>query len=164
LDRIVKRSDKLAFYGIPQEDGSYIYARMTGFTDISMSKNPKEFTRQYVDEDFEQTDIVGFSPAVSYSFDQYQQNMVHEDIINISDNELVGDEAVRPIIMVDMTKKHATENAYRAIKRDFSIIPESEGRGTDAYIYSGRFKVKGEKTAGFAASDDNFETITFTDE
>ena len=59
-----KRSDIVAFYGI--ED---TFHRMRGFTEGSISKNPKEYSRQYIDEDGEQTDVVGYSPSMSYAFD-----------------------------------------------------------------------------------------------
>ena len=49
---LMKRSDKVAFYGIKAAEGdTYTYHRMQGFTDISTSKNPIEYSRQYVDEE-----------------------------------------------------------------------------------------------------------------
>ena len=157
---LVKRSDKVAFYGIKAAEGdTYTYHRMQGFTDMSTSKNPIEYSRQYVDEDFEQADVVGYSPSIAYGFDQFTGNAVHEDIVRISDDELLGTEAVRPIVMVDMSK---TED--NAVKRDFAVIPDSEGDSTDAYTYSGNLKVKGDKIKGTATSADGWQTITFTEE
>ena len=52
MSNIVKRSEKIPFYGI-SVDGKVVFARMTGFTEISVNKNPIEHKRQYVDEDFE---------------------------------------------------------------------------------------------------------------
>ena len=157
---LMKRSDKVAFYGIKAAEGdTYTYHRMQGFTDISTSKNPIEYSRQYVDEEFEQSDVVGYSPSIAYGFDQFAGNKVHEDIVKISDDELLGTEAVRPIVMVDMSK---TED--NAVKRDFAVIPDSEGDSTDAYTYSGNLKVKGDKIKGTATSADGWQTITFTEE
>ena len=157
---LMKRSDKVAFYGIKAAEGdTYTYHRMQGFTDISTSKNPIEYSRQYVDEEFEQSDVVGYSPSIAYGFDQFTGNAVHEDIVRISDDELLGTEAVRPIVMVDMSK---TED--NAVKRDFAVIPDSEGDSTDAYTYSGNLKVKGDKIKGTATSADGWQTITFTEE
>lgn len=157
---LMKRSDKVAFYGIKAAEGdTYTYHRMQGFTDISTSKNPIEYSRQYVDEEFEQSDVVGYSPSIAYGFDQFVGNAVHEDIVKISDDELLGTEAVRPIVMVDMSK---TED--NAVKRDFAVIPDSEGDSTDAYTYSGNLKVKGDKIKGTATSADGWLTITFTEE
>lgn len=148
---LVKRYEKLAFYGVPGENGgTATYHRMKGFTELSISKNPKEYSRQYVDEKTEQTDITGYSTSISYAFDRYEGQAVHEDIIRITDDELVGDEAVRTIIVVDMTDGNNTAG-YSAVKRDFAVVPDSEGSSLDAYTYSGSFKARGES-----------ETVTVT--
>lgn len=158
MNSLFKRCDKLAFYGVPQEDGSVIYKRMTGFTEISTQKQPKEYKRQYVDEEFETSDVVGYSPAISYSFDRFSGNDVHDDIVKITDDELLGLEAVRSIIVVDM--KSETDGGCEAISRDFSVIPDSEGGSLDAYTYSGSFKANSAKKRGIAKSDDDWETVT----
>jgi len=155
---MVKRSDKVAFYGVPGEGGKYVFHRMKGFTEISTSKNPKEYSRQYIDEAFETADVTGFSPSISYSFDQYIGDAAQEDLVKICDEELLGSDAVRPIVMVDITKE--TNNA---IMRDFAVIPDSEGGSTDAYTYSGSFKAHGKKVLGTATSDDDWQTITFAE-
>jgi hypothetical protein len=153
---ILKRSDKLAFYGVPGEGGEYTYHRMKGFSTLSTAKNPKEYSRQYVDEESERTDVVGYSPSMSFTLDRAKDNAVHDDIISIYDNEKVGADAVRPIIIVDMTA-----DAVNAISRNFAVIPDAEGDGTDAYVYSGTFKATGEKIVGTATSSDEWQTITF---
>ena len=153
---LVKRSDKVAFYGVPGEGGDFVYHRLKGFTEISTSKNPKEYSRQYIDEAFETSDVTGFSPSISYAFDQFVGNAAQEDLVKICDEELLGSNAVRPIIMVDITK-----TADNAIMRDFAVIPDSEGGSTDAYTYSGSFKAHGGKVHGTATSEDDWQTITF---
>ena len=45
-----------------------------------------------------------------------------------------------------MTSTGATDGKKVAYKRDFAVIPDSEGDGTDAYTYSGTFKTKGVST------------------
>ena len=161
-NRLFKRCDKLAFYGVPQEDGSIIFKRMTGFTEISTQKQPKEYKRQYVDEEFETSDVVGYSPAISYNFDRFSGNDVHEDIVRITDNELLGTDAVRTIVVVDM--KSAEDGVCSAVSRDFSVVPESEGGSLDAYTYSGSFKANSAKKSGTAQSEDGWETILFAEE
>ncbi len=153
---ILKRSDKVAFYGVPAAEGEYTFHRMKGFDEISTSKNPKEYSRQYVDEEFEQTDVVGYNPSISFGFDRIKANAVHDDIVAIYNDEKVGADAVRPIIMVDIADG-------TAIRRDFAVIAESEGSGTDAYKYSGTFRVKGDKVVGTASSADEWQTVTFAE-
>ena len=76
IKKLVQRSKKVAFYKVGDK-----YERMTGFTSMSKSSNPKEYSRQYVDEDGEVTDVTGYSPSIDYAFDQYENNAVHDDIV-----------------------------------------------------------------------------------
>ena len=158
MKNLIKRSDKIAFYGVKGDDG-VTYKRMTGFTDMTISKNPKEYTRQYIDEDFEQSDVVGFSPSISFTFDSYLDNDIHRDISDISEQEFIGDDAIRDIIIVDLNKEE--DDGCYAVKRAFSVIVDTEGASSDAYQISGTLKVKGEKVFGVATSLDNWESCTF---
>ena len=97
---IVMRTGKLAFYKCL---GESVYRRMEGFTELSNSKGTKEYTRQYVDEDFERTDVSGYSPEISYAFDRYKAHPVLDDIIYITENELIGQAMVRDFVVLDMT-------------------------------------------------------------
>ena len=144
---IVKRSGRLPFYEV---DGSL--CRMQGFTELSTSKKPIEYSRRYIDEDFERNDIVGYSTQISYSFDMFSGDKVHEDIARIADNELLGTEAVRSIVLVDFTKPSG--DGYVAAKREFTVLPDSEGDSTDAYTYSGAMKAAGTPVHGIAVSSD----------
>lgn len=143
---IVQRAKKLAFYGVPQDE-QVIYYRMKGFTKLETEKNPSEYSRQYVDELFEETDVTGYSPSVLYEFDRYADNPVHSDMVMMTDEELVGDDAVRTLIMADLALPNP-DGTFPAVCREFAVIPDSEGEGTDAYIYTGTFRAKGEKVSG----------------
>ena len=161
MSAVVKRCKKLAFYGVPTiTDGetAYTFYRMKWFDDITTSKNPKEYSRQYVDEEFEQTDVVGYNPSISFGFDRFTDDAVHEDLVEIFNSEKVGADAIRPIIMVDLESDEKS-----AIMRDFSVVAENEGSGTDLYKYSGSFRVKGEKVFGRAESTDDWQTCSFAE-
>lgn len=162
MAEVVKRSDKVAFFGVA-DGNSVTYHRMKGFTDISISKNPKEYARQYVDEEFERTDVVGYATSMSYGFDQHTGDAVHEDIASIHDGELLGSDAVRSIIVVDFTKAGNDDASFVARKRDFSVIPDSEGNSMDAYTYSGTLKTAGDTVVGLATTEDGWETCSFTE-
>lgn len=161
MSEVVKRSDKVAFYGVAEGD-SVTFHRMKGFTDISISRNPKEYSRQYVDEEFERTDVVGYATSMSYGFDQHVGDAVHEDIAAVHNSELLGTDAVRSIIIVDFTQKGSADKTFVARKRDFAVIPDGEGDSMDAYTYSGTLKTAGETIVGTAVSADEWETCTFT--
>ena len=156
MPTMVQRSDKVAFYGV---NGGY--TRMTGFTSLSTAKNAKEYSRQYVDQAFEDSDVIGYSPSIGYSFDQYTGNAVHTDLVAVSDSELVGSSAVREIIVVDKTVAGGAVGSFVARKRSFAVIPDADGDGTDSYAYSGNFKTKSVVTVGEATTTDGWQTITF---
>lgn len=160
---ITKRSEKIPFMGI-KKDQTVTYHRLKGFTEFSKSANAKEYSRQYIDEDFEQADVVGYSPSVSYAFDLDSSNEVHKDLVSIADNELCGSAAVRSIVIVDLSTESATEGAYSAVCRDFAVIPDAEGDSTDAYTYSGSMKAKTKVIKGTATTTDEWQTLTFTAE
>ena len=161
MNEIVKRSDKVAFYGVLDGE-SVVYHRMKGFTEMSVSKNPKEYQRQYIDESFERTDVVGYGTAISYGFDQHAGDCVHDDLVSICQGELLGKNAVRAIVIVDFTTP-SQDGTYVARKRDFAVIPQGEGDSMDCYTYSGTFKTAGDIVVGTAKTTDNWETCTFTE-
>lgn len=170
MDTILKRSDKKAFYGIPgASSGEPTFKRMRGFTEFSISRNPTEYSRRYVDEDSERTDVTGYSMSCSYAFDEFSGDDVHADIINITDNELIGADAQRDIVIVDFSQE-AAGSGYKAIKRTFSVIADSEANSTDAYTYSGNLRATGDVVHGTATistpaggNSKTVLTVTFTE-
>ena len=158
MDNIAKRSDKVAFLKVGGASGTY--KRMRGFTEFSLNKNPIEYSRRYVDERTERNDVVGYSPEISYSFDKFSGDDVHADIISVNDSEKVGQDAVRSIVIVDISATGTNKPAY---EREWAIIPDTEGNDTDAYTYSGTLKANGEIVSGTAASSDDWQTCTFTE-
>jgi hypothetical protein len=132
---------------------------MRGFTTLSGSKNSMEYSRQYVDEEFETTDVVGFSPSVDFGFDQYKNDPVHEEMVEILDGEYTGTEARRNIVVVDFSQSE--NGGYRATKREYAIIGDSEGDSMDAYTYSGTFRATGKRITGTATLNADNSVATF---
>ncbi len=159
---MIKRSEKLAFMEVENE-GASVFKRMTGFTEFSISKNPKEYSRKYIDEDMERSEVVGYSPTISYKFDTDPENGVHQYLCKIADRELFGADAVCNIIIVDLSKQNENNEA-EAVMRKFSVIPENEGDDRDTYTVSGSFKAAGVKKFGVAKSEDDWQTVTFMEE
>lgn len=159
-ETIVPRHKMLGFYGVPETSGgtvSITYRRMRYFTELTKNKNAEEHERKYVDEKSKRSDIVGYFESVSYAFDRYRGNAVLEDIAKIGDRELVGDDAKRNIIWVDV-------DTGEAHKRDYAVIPESEGGDANTYTHSGNLKASGELVFGTVTSADDWMTVTFTEE
>ena len=160
--KLIKRSDKVSFLGCV-DNGTETFNRMRGFTTLSGSKNPIEYSRQYVDEEFETTDVVGFSPSVEFGFDQYTEDPVHEEMVEILDGEATGTEARRNIVTVDFSQP-ATGGGYKATKREYAIIGDADGDSLDAYTYSGTFRSTGKRITGTATLNADSSVATFTED
>jgi hypothetical protein len=126
---------------------------MKGFTALSTAKNPKEYTRQYVDEVGEDTDVVGYSPSLEFALDQWLADESQKPIIDIIDGELTGDDAKVSIVTVDLS----TDAPHTAVQRKYVVVAGTEGDGLDAYTYAGTLKaVAGTRVVGTATSTDEF--------
>lgn len=159
---MIKRSEKLAFMEVGDGENK-VFKRMTGFTEFSLSKNPKEYSRKYIDEDMERSEVVGYSPAISYKFDTDPENDVHQFLTKVADYELLGENAECNIIVADLSSIDEQGGA-KAIMRKFSIIPQNEGDDKDTYTVSGSFKAAGAKTFGTVTSADSWQTVTFKED
>lgn len=155
---MVKRSERLAFMRVI-DGNTPVYKRMTGFTEFAISNNPKEYTRKYIDENTERSDVVAYSPTVSYKFDMESGNLVHEFFASVSENEYCGESAECSIIIADLSKYDVSGTP--AVMRTFSIIPQNEGDDKDAYTVSGTLKAVGRRTLGRVKTADKWQTVTF---
>ena len=90
----------------------------------------------------------------------YAENLVHEKIVKITDDELTGDEALVKILIVDFSK--TSGNGYEARLRTYSTVPDTEGDSTDAYTYSGTFRKNSNMTKGIATLNSDNTVATFT--
>ncbi len=161
---MIKRSEVVAFMGIGAGE-ELTYIRMKGFTEMSVSKNPKEYSRKYVDEDSERTDVTGYSQSMSYKFDYDPEDAVHAKLKEIADRELTGSAAAVSIVVVDLSKAASEGGSdFKAIKRNFAVVPSGEADDADTYTVSGDFKASGEKVFGTATTADEWQTATFTAE
>lgn len=133
--KLVLRADKVAFMAVGETP---TYHRMRGFKSLPTAKNPIEYSRTYVDMYQEVTDVVGVSESKDFEFDQYVNDPVHDVLVGMIDGELLGSDAVVKILTVD---KGTT--GVNAILREYNVIPDTSGDGTEAYTYSGRFVASG---------------------
>lgn len=159
--QLVTRNKKVAFMDVSTTSIAN-FLRMTKFTEISKSKNPTEYSRSYVDEDGEVTDVTGYSEELSYNFDLHTGNLVHEKLVDITDNEKTGADALVRILIVDFTKTKGT--GYEARLRTYSVVPDTEGDATEAYTYSGAFRKNSTMTVGVATMSEDNTVATFVAE
>lgn len=159
--RMVKRHQRVAFMNTSTEDGTPKYERMTGFTALTNSKNPIEYSRQYVDQESEDNDVVGYSPSISYSFDRHTNTPVHEVIARVHDGELTGTDALVDIVVIDLFDPGSGEGNYVARKRTWAIVPDGDGDGNDALVYTGSFKSKSGVEEGTATLSADGKILTY---
>lgn len=161
--KLVGRHKRVAFMDVTGDGETY--TRMTGFTSLSDGKNSTEYSRQYVDEASERSDVVGYAPSMDYEFDLYTNDAVQKKLATITDDELLGSDAQVTVVVVDLfDEKTGESTTCTARKRDWSVIPDTEGDGTDALIYKGSLKAAGEIIKGTATTTDSWQTCTFTAE
>lgn len=102
---------------------------------------------------------------VDYEFDLYMNDAVQKKLATITDDELLGSDAQVTVVVVDLfDEKTGESTTCTARKRDWSVIPDTEGDGTDALIYKGSLKAAGEIIKGTATTTDIWQTCTFTAE
>lgn len=128
-----------------------------GFTTFPEAKNPKEYTRKYVNNKTEKTDVIGYSPSISYSVDYITNEPCVQEVVEIHEKEYVGTATHRNIVSVNCWDEKS-DGEYAATKRTFAIIPSNKGDGTDALIYTGTMKAVSDIEHGTF----NRETKAFT--
>lgn len=167
-EALVMRADRRMFMGVTSGETT-TYKRMVGFSTLTESKNPSEYSRKYVDNYSETVDVTGISASYDFTFDLYNPNAVLIDLAEIIDSERLGDGTVRSFISVDFDKP-VESGGFKAVKRDFSVIGNSVGDGTDALSYSGTLRAKTSRIVGVATiatpaggDKETVETITFTE-
>lgn len=171
MEKLIMRADRKMFMGVKSGSGSTeTIHRMRGFSSLSESKNPIEYSTKYVDTRFETTYVTGASASYDFTFDLISPNAVLTDLAEIIDDEKIGDDAVRTFYCVDFHKP-VSGGGYECVKRDFTVVGGTVGDGTDALSYSGTLKVKSTATKGVATisapasggDSENVEEITFSE-
>lgn len=156
--KLVGRSKRVAFMNVgTSEEPKFV--RMQGFTNLNEQKSPTEYSRRYVDEETQRSDVTGYATGQAFSFDRYSPFSVHQKLADIIDGEKIGTDTHVEIVTVDL---FSDGEAKMARKRTYSVVPDSTGDGTDALIYSGTFKAVSKIEKGTATSADNWQTVAYT--
>lgn len=129
-----------------------------GFTAFPKAMNAKEYTRKYVNDKTERTDVIGYAPSIGYSCDAIPDDPCVAEIIHITDNELIGTDTHRDVYSVNRWTENS--NVCEAWKRTYAVIPDNKGDGTEALVYTGTLKAVSDLVKGTF----NVSTKTFTPE
>ena len=144
---IVKRADRQHYMNTGTVVSPVWSQIGEGFTEFKESKNAVSYQRRYINETTKRTDVTGYAPVIDYELEIYTSSPVISKIREISDHELIGDDARVDILSVD-TFEAAVSGAYPAVKRTYSVIPDECGEGTDALCYTGTMKAVGDIILG----------------
>ncbi len=91
--------------------------------------------------------MTGYSPEVEYALDVYSDDPVIGVIRAVTDGELTGDSARVEIMTADLFDTDGS-GSCAASKRDFTVVPDKCGEGTDALIYTGTLRALGDPVFG----------------
>lgn len=166
---IVQRADYVPFLECINDDGTSVFHRMEGFTDFGESKNPEEHESAFVDETTKRTNVISYSSSYGYTFEERTGIPAQEEILKIENDEVVGKEAVRRVIVVNMNTATGSGNGKlkaMARIRYYTIIPDSSAANQGLMTHSGNFKSNGEKEDIYVASTvgDDWQTVTIENE
>lgn len=155
VSRLVKRAEMRSYMDVASSGENENYELIgEGFTSLSESKNPQEYSRQYIHESTERTDVVGYAPSLAYSVDAHTNNPVIAKIIKVTDEELTGSDAKVAIVTVNAFDSQTTgtgsaaATVCKAYKRFYNIIPDNKGDGTEALVYTGNLRAAGDIIIG----------------
>lgn len=154
---LVGRSKRVSFMDVGTS-GTENLVRMQGFTSMNEQKSPMEYSRKYVDEDMQRSDVSGYATGHAFSFDRYSPYSVHQKLAEIVDGEKLGSDTHVTIVTVDLFSDGESKEARR---RTYSVVPDTVGDGTDALIYSGTFKAVSNAEVGTATSADGWMTAIY---
>ncbi len=145
--KLISRDQWKAYMDVGSAGASAAALIGEGFTSFSESKNPKEYSRQYIHERTERTDVVGYASSIAYSTDVYSEDPVILKIMEITDHEYIGTDAQVTIWLVNEWEA-AEDGKMSAYERRYAVIPDGKGDGTDAMIYTGTLKAVGDLVPG----------------
>ncbi len=147
MSRVVKRADRRHFMNVGTA-ASPVWGQIgEGFTAFREVKNPVTYSRRYIHETSSRTDVTGYSPEVEYALDVYSDDPVICVIRAVTDGELTGDAARVEIMTADLFDTDGN-GTCAASKRDFAVVPDKCGEGTDALIYTGTLRALGDPVPG----------------
>ena len=154
---LVMRHQWASYMNTGNGDGAAYNLIGEGFTSFPESKNPKEYTRKYINSTTEKSDVIGYSPSIAYSCDVLTDDPVISKIVEITDKELIGNATHVDVVSVNLWEQAGADGTFVAYKRTYAIIPDGKGDGTDAMVYTGTMKAVSEVTVGtFTVSTKTF--------
>lgn len=135
---------------------------LEGFSKLDFNPGVQSYIRQYFASCCKNTDVVGASPEILYTFDRMNNNPVHDILAEIADLGLKGRDAVKNVIFADFSRK--SEEGYPAIRQSFTVIGTDRRPESGFLDYSGKMIAAGEPVKGRLALSDDLKSGEFIPE
>lgn len=150
-NHLVMRSSVLAFMNI-QKDPLQLprYSLIgDGFTRLVNNKAPTEYTRKFVNQRTETTDIIKYQTEILYEIDVLSNNEVIRRILDITDGEWRTGAAMTDVVTVWTDEIVARPMVCAASRRQYKIIPTTIGDDIQTLRTTGKMVAQGEAEKGF---------------
>ena len=135
--------------------------KMEGFFKFDISSVPEVYERKYVDDNLKNMSVTGARTKILYAFDRMKNSLVHGFLARVSDLNLKGKEACTEIVLVDFTRQD--EGGFYAVSKRFAVLCK-DARPEEGFLdYYGTLLSISDAKAGVASSEDEFETIDFSE-
>ena len=150
MNHLVMRNAYLAFMNVeenPDMPGQYRLVG-EGFRKLSQVKEPSEYTRRFVNESTDTTDIIKYNAEIAYEIDVFSDDPCVRRIVHITDGERRGQKARTDIITLFTEDVVALPYVCKASKRRYAIVPDRIGDDISVLQTSGKMVALDEKIEG----------------
>ena len=128
-----------------------------GFTVFRETSRPRIYKRRYITDAADTETVLGYSHAIEYEFDVYENDAAIRAIRRIADGEFAHGDALLEILSVEAFDGVGT-GAYRACRRKFTLTSRERGSEESLLVYKGVLESAGEGEFGkFYVASGTFE-------
>ena len=150
MNHLLMRNAYLAFMNIEEDEdlpGRYSLVG-EGFKKLSQVKEPTEYTRRFVNESTDTTDIIKYNAEIAYEIDVFSGDPCVQRIVNITDEERRGKKARTDIITLFTEDIVAPPFVCKATKRKYTIIPDRIADDVSVLQATGKMVAMNDKIGG----------------
>jgi len=159
------RNKAVLLINIAGQEKEAEYQRMgEGFDDATESANPKVYSRTYINQETESSDITGYAPKISFTGDRIPGDKAQDYLVGLY--RKTGGAARTDIVQYnEWDKVEGQGEQYKAIKQEVTVQIDNpgSGKGGDAAKIGGVLLFRGDAVEGVVTktNEENVEKWTF---
>ena len=138
------------------------FEKLEGFSELGFESGAQSYVRKYFSAREKAVDIAESLPVIKYKFDRLKNNAVHQEIVKITDDRLVGEDAVKCFVFVDFSDE--SEGMYSATKQCFAVKGIKRDSGQGYFEYSGNLIAKKDVEKGCFVLNKDLKSGEFVSE